>query len=162
MADRRYRAGYVQGSAAPVQTEEVPVRIPRRREEISEDERKRRRQERNVQRNREKATRIGGLFTVLIIAAMAVMLFTCVKYISYTNAKSSNAKKITALQSELEELREANDQRQFAIDTSIDYDYIYKVATDSLGMIYASKEQIIKYQSKESEYVMQFKDISRD
>lgn len=159
MKDRRYSAGYIQGSAALKRPEEVPVRIPRRQEQLSEEEIRRRRTERSVQKNRAKATGIGGLFTLLIVGAMAVMLFTLAKYISLTNAKSGNAKEISALQSELGELKESNDQKQLLIDTSIDYDYIYNVATDKLGMIYASEDQIIKYKSGESEYVMQFSEV---
>ena len=145
MKERIYGAGYIQGSAAPTR--------------LTEEEIKRRRTEHNVQKNRAKATRIGGLFTLLIVGAMAVMLFTFAKYITLTNAKSNNAKEISALQSELGELKESNDQKQLFIDTSIDYDYIYNVATDKLGMIYASEDQIIKYQSGESEYVMQFSEV---
>lgn len=159
MKDSIYGTGYIRGNAAPKRLEEVPVRIPKRREQLTEEEQRRQRKERSVRNNREKATRIGGLFTLLIVGAMAVMLFTCAKYISLTNARNANAKAISAMQGELGELKEANDQRELAIDTSIDYDYIYKVATDSLGMIYASDEQIIKYQSGESEYVMQFSEI---
>lgn len=159
MKERIYGAGYIQGSAVPKRAEEVPVRIPRRQEQLSEEEIRRRRTERNVQKNRAKATRIGGLFTLLIVGAMAVMLLTFARYISLTNEKSDNAKEITALQDELSELKEGNEQKQLSIDTSIDYDYIYNVATDKLGMIYASEEQIIKYKSGESEYVMQFSDV---
>lgn len=159
MKGKRYGTGYIQGSAVPKRIEELPVRIPRRREQLSEEERRRERIEHNVQRNRAKATRIGGLFTLLIVGAMAVMLFTCANYIAQTNDANDNAKQITALQSELGELKESNDQRELAIDTSIDYDYIYNIATDSLGMVYASEDQIIKYQSKESEYVMQFSEV---
>ena len=96
MKERIYGAGYIQGSAAPKRLTEVPVRIPRRQEQLTEEEIKRRRTERNVQKNRAKATRIGGLFTLLIVGAMAVMLFTFAKYITLTNAKSNNAKEISA------------------------------------------------------------------
>ncbi len=162
MKERINGAGYIRGSAAPKRIDEVPVRIPRRQEQLSEEEQRRKRTERNVQRNRAKATRIGGLFTLLIVGAMAVMLFTCAKYIALTNSKSDNAKKITALQDELGELKESNDRKEQMIDTSIDYEYIYNVATDKLGMIYASEDQIVKYPGGESEYVIQFRDVPKN
>ena len=46
-----------------------------------------------------------------------------------------------------------------AINSSIDYDYIYKVATEELGMVYASQNQIVTYDSEDSEYVVQYKDV---
>ena len=87
------------------------------------------------------------------------MLFTCTNYVSLINAKSTNASKISTLQAQLEELKIENDQKELSIDTSIDYEYIYNVAVEELGMVYASEDQIINYKSGESEYVMQFKDI---
>ena len=95
----------------------------------------------------------------MIAAAIGVMLFTCTNYVSLINAKSTNAGKISTLQAQLEELKIENDQKELSIDTSIDYEYIYNVAVEELGMVYASEDQIINYKSGESEYVMQFKDI---
>ena len=159
MADRRYNSEYIYGSAAPQRTAEEPVRLPRTRTGNIAEERQKPEQDRRIQENRAKATKIGGVFTLLIAAAVGVMLFTCTNYISLINQKSSNADKISALQSELEELKVENDLKELSIDTSIDYEYIYNIATEELGMVYASEDQIIKYQSGESEYVMQFEDI---
>ena len=65
----------------------------------------------------------------------------------------------STLQAQLEDLKIENDQKELSIDTSIDYEYIYNVAVEELGMVYASEDQIINYKSGESEYVMQFKNI---
>ena len=159
MADRRYETEYLYGSAAPQRVAEEPVRVPRRKTGSQAEERQRQEQNRRIEENRERATKIGGVFTLLIAAAIGIMLFTCTNYVSLINEKSKNADRISSLQSELEELKVENDLRELSIDTSIDYDYIYNVATKELGMIYASPDQVIKYQSGESEYVMQFGDI---
>ena len=37
--------------------------------------------------------------------------------------------------------------------------YIYKVATEELGMVYPSCSQIVSYDSEDSEYVVQYKDV---
>lgn len=148
---------YVYGTAAPKHAPEVPRRVPRRQSDI---ERKRiERQQQEIEQNRARATRIGGLFTMLVVAAMAVLLFTCSGYIGLINTRTGNEKTINSLQSELEELKNANDQRQLAIDTSINYEYIYKVATEELGMVYANPDQVVDYESGESNYVIQFSDV---
>ena len=152
MADNRYNTEYMYGSEAPQRRVDVPVRVPRRKNGNVSQERQRQAQDRRIEENRARATRVGGVFTLLIAAAIGVMLFTCTNYVSLINAKSTNAGKISTLQIE-------NDQKELSIDTSIDYEYIYNVAVEELGMVYASEDQIINYKSGESEYVMQFKDI---
>lgn len=148
---------YVYGSAAPKRAPEVPQRIPRRQAEP--DRRRHEKQQQEIEQNRARATRIGGLFTMLVVAAMSVLLFTCSGYISLINKKTSNEKTISALQEELEDLRNDNDQKQLAIDTSINYEYIYKVATEELGMVYVNPDQVVNYESGESSYVIQFSDV---
>ena len=37
--------------------------------------------------------------------------------------------------------------------------YVYKVATEELGMVYANKDQVRLYNKTESEYVRQYEDI---
>ena len=41
----------------------------------------------------------------------------------------------------------------------MDLDYVYKVATEELGMVYANKDQVRLYNKTESEYVRQYEDI---
>jgi hypothetical protein len=47
------------------------------------------------------------------------------------------------------------------INAGIDYNAIYDTAVNELGMVYPSRSQVIGYDSKESEYVKQYKDISK-
>ena len=46
-----------------------------------------------------------------------------------------------------------------SINTSVDLDYVYQVATGELGMVRARESQILKYDKAESEYVRQNEDI---
>ena len=52
-----------------------------------------------------------------------------------------------------------NDALLTRINTSVDLDYVYKVATEELGMVYANKDQVRLYNKTESEYVRQYEDI---
>ena len=56
-------------------------------------------------------------------------------------------------------LKENNDVLESDINASIDYDAIYDTAVNELGMVYPEKKQVITYDSKESEYVKQYKDV---
>ena len=151
-------ARYMYGSEAPARYEE-PVRVPRRTRQIDEESYERELHKNKIEENRQRATKIGGLFAVFAIAMIAVLTVTCTKYIQLINTRSENSKKIAAMKEELQDKREANDVKKLSIDTSIDFNHIYDTAVKELGMIYADPDQIIKYHSGESEYVMQYKDI---
>ena len=52
-----------------------------------------------------------------------------------------------------------NDALESDINASIDYNALYDTAVNELGMVYPGKDQVITYNSKESEYVKQYKDV---
>ena len=160
MAEGRYREKYIGGSAAPKRDEEVPLRTPERKRNI-EVERRNREEQRVIAENQRNARKIGGLFTFFIACAMVAMLFTCVKFIANKNKKYENDAELARLQSEYTALKEQNDLKKLAIDTGIDYNNIYNRAVGELGMVYATDEQLIRYDRGESEYVMQFGEMPK-
>lgn len=151
---------YIYGSEAPARLPQEPVRRkqPDRRPLTKEEQRQLNRT-RYARENQRKAARFGGLYTLFITCAVVVVLFVFVHYISLQNQQTENAKEITAMKEQLNALKEKNNQTELTIDTSIDYDYIYKVATEQLGMIPVEANQIVKYKSGESEYVIQYSDV---
>lgn len=162
MADRKYyKNGYVYGSAArelaaPVRRE--PETVERRRNLTQEEERKILRKK-YAEENVRKASKIGALYTLFIATAVGVMLLICSNYIMVINQGQEKSAKLVALQEELNAMKEDNSQKKLSIDTSVDYNYIYDVATKELGMIHAGSEHVVKYESGESEYVIQYSDI---
>ena len=66
---------------------------------------------------------------------------------------------IESLEESIEKLKGDNDALLTRINTSVDLDYVYKVATEELGMVYANKDQVRLYNKTESEYVRQYEDI---
>ena len=64
-----------------------------------------------------------------------------------------------SLEKEIEIWKDENDSRETRINTSVDLDYVYKVATEELDMVYANKNQVRLYNKTESEYVRQYEDI---
>ncbi len=104
---------------------------------------------RRVRRNQEKALQIASCCT----------LFICINYIQVRSVMTNRVENIRKLEQELEALKVENDTEQTRINTSVDLDYVYKVATEELGMVYAGKDQIRMYHQTESEYVRQYEDI---
>ena len=90
---------------------------------------------------------------------MAAIFIVLARYISLNVAMTQKSKQVSNLRKELSTITMENDNMEMAINSSIDYDYIYKVATEELGMVYASQNQIVTYDSEDSEYVVQYKDV---
>lgn len=72
---------------------------------------------------------------------------------------TSHQTTIGKLESQLSTLKTNNSATESRINAYVDLDYIYKVATEELGMTYASDNQVIYYDKSESEYVRQYEDI---
>ena len=66
---------------------------------------------------------------------------------------------IETMEAHLEKLKAENDALETSINTSIDLNKIYEIATKELGMVYAKKNQVLLYDKTESEYVRQYEDI---
>ena len=96
---------------------------------------------------------------LLTISGIAILFIAVINYLTISNTKKINAKKISELESQSQRLKESNLQAEISLNTSIDYNEIYKTATEELGMVYPNEEQIIRYSSDESEYVIQFSPI---
>ena len=77
------------------------------------------------------------------------------------SAIKTNSQTVVELQNQLNSLKAENNSNESEINASIDYDAIYDTAVNELGMVYPSRSQVIGYDSKESEYVKQYKDISK-
>ena len=95
---------------------------------------------------------------VLAVAAI-VTLVICVQYVQLQSEITYHLKRINRLETELNDLMLLNNETDKRINLYIDLDYIYQVATQELGMRYANKDQILRYNNSGAEYVRQYKDI---
>ena len=97
-------------------------------------------------------------FAVLAVAVL-VMLYLCVGYIQAKSAVTSLNKEIVTTETEYNELKAKNDSNQKEIESSVNLQKIYNIATKDLGMVFANDNQIITYDNNESAYVRQYNDI---
>ena len=114
-----------------------------------------------VRRNREKALYMDGPYVFALTVAAVITLFLCMNYLRIQASITTRINNIEALELKLEHLKSENDALQTRIDTYVDLDHVYKVATEELGMVYANKNQILLYNKTESEYVRQYEDIPK-
>lgn len=148
-------AAYVQGNTV---RKLAPARIPETR---TPDEVRRPSVNHHVRRNREKALQMDLPYVIMLTIAAVCTLYLCVNYLQLQSSITARIKHIETLESELEALKTENDALEININTSVDLDHVYKVATEELGMVYANKGQILQYDKTESEYVRQNEDIPK-
>lgn len=143
---------YVHGNTVrKLEPEETPLQPPERHRNPQKKMR--------VKRNQEKALQIDLPYLIMLMAAACCALYICVNYIQIQSSMTVRMDTIKNLEQELEALKTENDTLETRINTYIDLDYVYKVATEELGMVYANKNQVLMYDKTESEYVRQDEDI---
>ena len=117
------------------------------------------RRRRQVRRNRDKLQYMSGGFVLFTALAAVCILFIAVNYLQVQSTIVSTMNTIEAKELELEQIKANNDLLERKIQTYTDLDYIYQVATTELGMVRPGDDQVLYYQSTESEYVRQYEQI---
>ncbi|MDD6283527.1 MAG: cell division protein FtsL [Oribacterium sp.] len=111
------------------------------------------------ERLRGKAVSVDAPFLFVLIAASLCTLALCFNYIQLQTSINYRMSSIEQKKQQLEQLKSENDALQSSIDTAVDLNEIYRIATQELGMVYAGNDQVITYNKTESEYVRQYEDI---
>ena len=141
-------ATYVSGNVVRKEAVVAPKQVQKQKE-VSQ----------RVRTNRSKAMHMNrGYVTFLAVAAM-VTLFACVQYLQLQSDITSRSKHITSLQQELSAAKEANTTKYNVIMNTMNLEEIRDVAMNQFGMVYADKDQIVKYQSPTGKSVTQFATI---
>ena len=152
-ADNRRAArsiSYIGGAEAP---KLEPERQP------SKARPKRRKQTGLRKRHQERAMALDLPYVILLSAACICTLYICVSYLQLQSDLIARMHNIEQLEARFEKLKTENDALETSINTSIDLNKIYEIATKELGMVYAKKDQVLLYDKTESEYVRQYEDI---
>lgn len=139
---------YVQGSA--VRKLDVTREIEREpKKKLSNTARK----------NREKAEHMSAGYVLFLSLALLVTGWILVGYISLQSDITNSIKNISTLESELNDLRLANDEEYSRITSSVDLEEVRRIAIQELGMQYAQEGQIVIFTSENNDYVKQMASI---
>ena len=80
----------------------------------------------------------------------------CFYYINVTASITNDLKTIAKLEAQYTSLKAENDDYENRINGAIDLEAIKKKAMNDLGMQYANDDQIVKYESDDTDYVRQY------
>lgn len=151
-ADFYKSSGYIEGNAVR-HLQEVPKRTQ------TEHENRDQKLRNHVRRNREKALQINMGYVIFLAAATIAVVVFCVNYLKIQSEITGSISKIAEMESELLDLKSENDESYNRIMSSIDLEHIKQVAIQDLGMVYATEDQVVMYESKGSDYVRQYQNI---
>lgn len=97
-----------------------------------------------------------------IFFMMTAMLVVCVVLIGYVELQAditNRINNISKLESQLNDLKLANDEEYTKIMSSVDLEEIKRIAINELGMKYAKEGQVITYSGEGNDYVRQYQEI---
>lgn len=112
-----------------------------------------------TRKNREKAKHMNAGYVVFLCAALVATGLILINYIGLQSDITNSVQHISALESQLNELKLKNDEDYSRITSSVDLEEIKRIAIQELGMQYAEEGQIVTFTSESSDYVKQMGDI---
>ena len=144
------------------------VRERNRKLEKKREERRKENARATARENRAQASRLRklekslgiNLFSCIMLVGAAVVMFTlCFKMIQLGNEIDTMDRAVVATQNNINDIRVSNNSAYQEINSKVDLKEVYRTATQDLGMVFASDNQIITYEDNEAAYVRQYKNI---
>lgn len=140
-------ASYIYGNVVRKEHTESPK--PEKKKEVS----------RQVRTNRTRAMHMSRAYVTFLAVSSAVTLFACVQYLHLQSGINKTSAHINELRQELAETKEENTTRYNLIRSRMNLEEIRDTAMRDYGMVYASPEQIIRYERAQEESVTQYMQI---
>lgn len=98
-------------------------------------------------------------YVLFLAVATLITLVVCVNYLQLRAEVDGRISHIGAMEMKLKDAKAENDANYNYVMKDVDLEEIRKIAIEELGMTYATKEQVVLYESEESDYVRQYKEI---
>ncbi len=133
--------------------------FPERRDEERRKQNNEVRPHRKTYRQEEKAPKMSLKITMLMAVSVILSVMSCINYLDAQADITETKNNISALEKSIDTLATQNDSVQYEIDSFVDVNYIIKTATEELGMVMVSENQIITYDSTRNEYMEQYGDV---
>lgn len=101
-------------------------------------------------------TGITATYVLFLAAMLCVVGGFCMNYLNLTSSMTNDLAKIANLEAQYNNLKAENDDYENRINGAIDLEAIKKKAMSDLGMQYANDDQIVLYESDDTDYVRQY------
>lgn len=146
--DRDY---YIEGNTAR-KLNTVPKKADRPKE-------KKKQVDQRISQNAKRAKAFDLKYTVALVAATLFLFGACISMLTSQAELTEQRREIAALESNLNALKDSNDEMSKRLESSVDLTKVYDVAVKELGMVYPKNGQVVSYEASNPDYVKQFKDV---
>ena len=110
-----------------------------------------------AQQNRITATSMNAGFVCFLAVMSAVLIFCCIGYLQAKSELTHKMHAVANLESELESMREDNNEYESQVTASVDLEKVRHIAIGKLGMGYPTQEQRQTYElPKQGSFVRQY------
>lgn len=106
-----------------------------------------------ARKNRDKAHHMSLGYVLFLVAALGTCAMILINYVQLQAELTTKIQHVARQESELNSLRQENDEAYNRIISSIDLEEIKRIAIGELGMTYAGEGQIITYSGVGSDYM---------
>lgn len=145
---------YIEGNTAR-QLNTVPARVGR----PEHQQKKERQVNEQINKNRDRARAFDLKYTIILMTATIFLFGSCINMLTIQANITEQRRQIAALESNLNELTDTNNETSKQLESSVNLPEIYEVATKELGMVYPKSGQVVSYEASNPDYVKQFKDV---
>ncbi len=118
-------------------------------------------QTRSARRNVVKAAPMNMGYIAVAATAFVIVCCVLMSYIKLQSDITNHIENISSLESQLNEMKLANDETYTKIMSSIDLEEIKRIAVNELGMKYAKEGQVVQYTGEGNDYVRQYSEIPK-
>lgn len=151
-----YKSEYIDGNTI---RRESTVRQIQPKRNPREDVRQRRRPVTEEELRRAKALTMSAPHVAFLAVVSIVCLVMCVAYLYVQSDITATRTSISELKNEINTVQSYNNALNYSINSHVNVDHVYKVATKKLGMKQATDKQIFYYKASDSGYTIQYGDI---
>lgn len=92
------------------------------------------------------------------IVCTGLLIISAASLIGNVSTHTQLKNQIRGLENSYDELKTQNDSKEFDINNFVDLNAVKRIATEELGMVRSSADQIVYYQNNNSEYIQQVAD----
>lgn len=114
------------------------------------------RQTRPVNRTKVKAVPMNKGYIGVAVVAFVIVCGVLMAYVNLQSNITNHITTISKLESQLNEMKLANDETYTKIMSSVDLEEIKRIAVNELGMKYAKEGQVVEYTGEGNDYVRQY------
>ena len=136
--------GYIYGNVAP----KIDIR-----HEIEDDSRRIQRENQSPRRKTHARRSMSPAYVMVFLVCMCATLGVIMWYVNLRSQMVSKVTTINRMESQLNTIRQKNDEEKLRIDNSIDLEEVKRIAIGELGMTYPEEGQIITYSGEGTDYM---------